>query len=181
MNKIHTLILVSIFFIIAFCGTFFLQKNKNLATEILREIPFLAETSLREVKNSPHDNPTITKKINSLPVQITYYRTQNTNRNDPYNFVGAFFKDVSPLMCHFIIKNKKAFQARLFINNQETFFRSDSSICFENLKNDIRLYFELYNYLSYYNMSEPKLCFTKKDCEDESSSCINGYCKKNNK
>ena len=181
MNKKSILIATLIFFLFAFGCISWLQSNKNLSNKILAKTTTLVENGLHEILNSAEENPVILKKIDSLPLQITYFRTNGRDTSKNHNFAGVVFENVSPLLCHFIIKNQKPFQMRLFINNEEKFFGSSSSSCFKKINNDIRFYFEIYSYTSFYHMQEPKLCLSDKECEDPSSSCINGYCKKTKK
>lgn len=181
MNKTLTFITTVIFFLFSFCGIFWLQYNKNLSNKILKETTAIVEKGVKEVSSLAEENPVILKKINSLPLQITYFRTKGRGVLQRHNFAGVTFKNMSPLLCHFIIKNQKPFQMRFFVNNEEKFFGSSSSCCFKKLNNDIRFYFEIYNYSPFYHMQEPKLCLSDKECDNPLSSCVNGYCKKTNK
>ena len=181
MNKKSILIATLIFFLFAFGSISWLQSNKNLSNKILTKTTTLVEKGLNEISNPEEENPVISKKINSLPLQITYFRTNGRDASQNHNFAGVVFEKVSPLLCHFIIKNKKPFQMRLFINDEEKFFGSNSSSCFKKMNNDIRFYFEIYSYTSFYHMQEPKLCLSDKECGNPGSSCINGYCKKTKK
>ena len=181
MNKKSILIATLIFFLFAFGSISWLQSNKNLSNKILKETTTIVENGLSDIPNPAEENPVIAKKINSLPLEITYFRTNGRNASQTHNFAGVVFKNVSPQLCHFIIKNQKPFQMRLFINNEEKFFGSSSSSCFKKLNNDVRFYFEIYSYSSFYHMNEPKLCLSDKECDNPSASCINGYCKKTKK
>ncbi len=178
MKKQLSLIFISLFFIFAFSGILFLYSTAKKSENILQDTARLVEKSLSEISDNSIENPVIITKLKSIPTHITYFRTTEQSYFDHHNFAEAHLKNISPFLCHFIIKNKKPFQMRLFVNNQETFFGANSSICFQKLKNDVHFYFELYSYSPYYHMKEPELCLTAKDCSSEEADCINGYCKK---
>ena len=103
MNKTLTFITTVIFFLFSFCGIFWLQYNKNLSNKILKETTAIVEKGVKEVSTLAEENPVILKKINSLPLQITYFRTKGRGVLQRHNFAGVTFKNMSPLLGLYLI------------------------------------------------------------------------------
>ena len=177
MNKFLKPTLVFIFFLSCFFCLYSLNKTQKYASKLLNEITNITEKNVAIADILSDKFSVFSRKIGSTTLFITYYRTDYKNEKAPYDFAEIELKNISPFLCHFLIKNKNPIQLRLFVNNKERFFQSDSSTCFTKMNNTLHLYFELYNYTSAYHMAEPALCLSKTDCQ-EGDLCQNGYCKK---
>lgn len=177
MKKNFKFIILLIFFSICFLSILTLNHTKRKADTLLTGITNQVEINLNKIFYQHIKNPVISQTYLNIPTRITYFRTTDQQLHAPHNFAEVHLKEISPLTCHFILKTANPRQMRLFINNEEKFFGSDSSICFQKLKNEIFIYFEIYNYTSDYAMKEPKLCYSSQDCSNNSEICFNGYCK----